>query len=85
MGVFFVNYVSFKYMSLPLQVDKLETSESVRKEEEQATETQPIVYGNGPLMTLVSVSLCSNTKISLFITWHFLVIELYISLNIRIQ
>lgn len=30
-----------------MQVDKLETSESLRKEEEQATETQPIVYGNG--------------------------------------
>uniref|UniRef100_A0A8C1WEY1 Clathrin, heavy chain a (Hc) n=1 Tax=Cyprinus carpio TaxID=7962 RepID=A0A8C1WEY1_CYPCA len=27
------------------KVDKLETSESLRKEEEQATETQPIVYG----------------------------------------
>lgn len=30
-----------------MQVDKLETSESLRKEEEQATETQPIVYGKG--------------------------------------
>lgn len=28
-----------------LQVDKLDASESLRKEEEQATETQPIVYG----------------------------------------
>lgn len=34
-----------------LQVDKLESSESLRKEEEQATETQPIVYGtNLPIM-----------------------------------
>uniref|UniRef100_A0AAX7UGB5 Clathrin, heavy chain a (Hc) n=1 Tax=Astatotilapia calliptera TaxID=8154 RepID=A0AAX7UGB5_ASTCA len=32
------------------KVDKLETSESVRKEEEQATETQPIVYGTPQLM-----------------------------------
>lgn len=56
--LFFINYLCFKYMYvLALQVDKLETSESVRKEEEQATETQPIVYGNSPLMTLVSVSL----------------------------
>jgi len=28
------------------KVDKLDASESLRKEEEQATETQPIVYGN---------------------------------------
>lgn len=27
------------------QVDKLEASESLRKQEEQATESQPIVYG----------------------------------------
>lgn len=27
-------------------MDKLDASESLRKEEEQATETQPIVYGN---------------------------------------
>ncbi|XP_014052792.2 clathrin heavy chain 1 isoform X6 [Salmo salar] len=32
------------------KVDKLETSESLRKEEEQATETQPIVYGTPQLM-----------------------------------
>uniref|UniRef100_A0A8C5BGP1 Clathrin, heavy chain a (Hc) n=1 Tax=Gadus morhua TaxID=8049 RepID=A0A8C5BGP1_GADMO len=32
------------------KVDKLETSESMRKEEEQATETQPIVYGTPQLM-----------------------------------
>uniref|UniRef100_A0A8C6TQ00 Clathrin, heavy chain a (Hc) n=1 Tax=Neogobius melanostomus TaxID=47308 RepID=A0A8C6TQ00_9GOBI len=32
------------------KVDNLETSESVRKEEEQATETQPIVYGTPQLM-----------------------------------
>lgn len=31
-------------------MDKLETSESLRKEEEQATETQPIVYGTPQLM-----------------------------------
>lgn len=30
------------------QVDKLDASESLRKEEEQATETQPIVYGRAP-------------------------------------
>lgn len=29
----------------PPQVDKLEASESLRKQEEQATESQPIVYG----------------------------------------
>lgn len=40
-----------------LQVDKLETSESVRKEEEQATETQPIVYGNCLLLPLRSIAL----------------------------
>lgn len=40
-----------------LQVDKLETSESVRKEEEQATETQPIVYGNCLLLPLTSIAL----------------------------
>lgn len=34
------------------QVDKLETSESLRKEEEQATETQPIVYGKSLLVTV---------------------------------
>lgn len=28
-----------------LQVDQLEASESLRKQEEQATESQPIVYG----------------------------------------
>ncbi|CAF87047.1 unnamed protein product, partial [Tetraodon nigroviridis] len=33
-----------------LQVDKLESSASIRKEEEQATETQPIVYGTPQLM-----------------------------------
>ncbi|XP_016119925.1 clathrin heavy chain 1-like [Sinocyclocheilus grahami] len=32
------------------KVDKLDTSESLRKEEEQATETQPIVYGTPQLM-----------------------------------
>lgn len=30
---------------VPPQVDKLEASESLRKQEEQATESQPIVYG----------------------------------------
>lgn len=40
-----------------LQVDKLESSESIRKEEEQATETQPIVYGESPLMTSASILL----------------------------
>lgn len=39
------------FLIFVLQVDKLESSESVRKEEEQATETQPIVYGtNLPIM-----------------------------------
>lgn len=53
-----VLYFCSKYRFLfALQVDKLETSESLRKEEEQATETQPIVYGNSPLMTSVSVPL----------------------------
>ncbi|RXM97734.1 Clathrin heavy chain 1 [Acipenser ruthenus] len=32
------------------RVDKLDASESLRKEEEQATETQPIVYGQPQLM-----------------------------------
>ncbi|XP_034024667.1 clathrin heavy chain 1-like [Thalassophryne amazonica] len=32
------------------QVDKLEASESLRKQEEQATESQPIVYGTAQLM-----------------------------------
>ncbi|KPP70923.1 clathrin heavy chain 1-like, partial [Scleropages formosus] len=32
------------------KVDKLDASESLRKEEEQATETQPIVYGTPQLM-----------------------------------
>ncbi|ELK01734.1 Clathrin heavy chain 1 [Pteropus alecto] len=32
------------------KVDKLDASESLRKEEEQATETQPIVYGQPQLM-----------------------------------
>lgn len=50
---------------LASQVDKLESSESLRKEEEQATETQPIVYGNGLLMTPVSISLRSEPKLSL--------------------
>lgn len=36
-----------------IQVDKLETSESLRKEEEQATETQPIVYGNRIIIILL--------------------------------
>ncbi|XP_037543645.1 clathrin heavy chain 1 [Nematolebias whitei] len=39
------------------KVNKLETSESVRKEEEQATETQPIVYGNDPTAASISTSL----------------------------
>uniref|UniRef100_A0A671RTI1 Clathrin heavy chain 1-like n=1 Tax=Sinocyclocheilus anshuiensis TaxID=1608454 RepID=A0A671RTI1_9TELE len=39
--------VTREYLS---KVDKLETSESLRKEEEQATETQPIVYGTPQLM-----------------------------------
>lgn len=39
------------FLIFVLQVDKLESSESLRKEEEQATETQPIVYGtNLPIM-----------------------------------
>lgn len=33
-------------------MDKLDASESLRKEEEQATETQPIVYGNLALFVL---------------------------------
>lgn len=37
--------VYHRVLSDLFQVDKLETSESLRKEEEQATETQPIVYG----------------------------------------
>lgn len=37
------------------QVDKLDASESLRKEEEQATETQPIVYGNA-LVHVLSVT-----------------------------
>lgn len=37
--------VTYKMFIFGVQVDKLETSESLRKEEEQATETQPIVYG----------------------------------------
>lgn len=34
------------------QVDKLEASESLRKQEEQATESQPIVYGKHLLLSL---------------------------------
>lgn len=40
-GSLFLSYLS----SVSLQVDKLDASESLRKEEEQATEAQPIVYG----------------------------------------
>jgi len=36
-------------------VDKLDASESLRKEEEQATETQPIVYGKA-LVPVLSVT-----------------------------
>lgn len=36
-------------------MDKLDASESLRKEEEQATETQPIVYGNA-LVAKLSVT-----------------------------
>lgn len=43
-------------------MDKLDASESLRKEEEQATETQPIVYGNA-LVHVLSV-----TRFA-FITW----------------
>lgn len=41
-----------------LQVDKLESSESIRKEEEQATETQPIVYGNNLLIIMSYTHSC---------------------------
>lgn len=41
-----------------LQVDKLESSESLRKEEEQATETQPIVYGNNLLIIMSCAHSC---------------------------
>ncbi len=47
-----------KYCHLfALQVDKLETSESLRKEEEQATETQPIVYGKKKKKTSSNISM----------------------------
>lgn len=54
MGLFFPSVLQLGFNCshfFALQVDKLETSESLRKEEEQATETQPIVYGNCPLRT----------------------------------
>ncbi len=44
-------YLSSLFLSCPsfslsfIQVDKLDASESLRKEEEQLTEAQPIVYG----------------------------------------
>lgn len=43
------------------KVDKLDASESLRKEEEQATETQPIVYGNSHVFFLfyfLTINLC---------------------------
>lgn len=46
------------------QVDKLDASESLRKEEEQATETQPIVYGN-ILVHMLSVTHLSFKSIPL--------------------
>lgn len=46
------------------QVDKLDASESLRKEEEQATETQPIVYGN-ILVHMLSVTHLSFKSILL--------------------
>ncbi|KPP72822.1 clathrin heavy chain 1-like [Scleropages formosus] len=39
------------------KVDKLDASESLRKEEEQATETQPIVYGTPQLMLTAGPSM----------------------------
>lgn len=41
-GSLFLSYLSSVCL---IQVDKLDASESLRKEEEQATEAQPIVYG----------------------------------------
>lgn len=38
--------------SLFIQVDKLDASESLRKEEEQLTEAQPIVYGKTLVLPL---------------------------------
>lgn len=53
-----------------MQVDKLETSESLRKEEEQATETQPIVYGKNP------------EEEQSFLTLYFLLFKILESLNL---
>lgn len=50
-----------------LQVDKLESSESLRKEEEQATETQPIVYGNGLQTSMCSQLPCLHARIHIYI------------------
>ncbi len=49
-------YLSSLFLSCPsfslsfIQVDKLDASESLRKEEEQLTEAQPIVYGRTPTL-----------------------------------
>lgn len=51
-------YLSSLFLSCPsfslsfIQVDKLDASESLRKEEEQLTEAQPIVYGRTPTLPL---------------------------------
>lgn len=41
------------FFSLFIQVDKLDASESLRKEEEQLTEAQPIVYGKTLVLYLI--------------------------------
>lgn len=50
------------------QVDKLETSESLRKEEEQATETQPIVYGESLPVTVDPLRLKSDLSFQLLLS-----------------
>lgn len=48
----------FCFLFCLIQVDKLDASESLRKEEEQATEAQPIVYGR----TFIFATLTTNFK-----------------------
>lgn len=45
-------------------MDKLDASESLRKEEEQATETQPIVYGN--LYLFLTTEIIVDINVSFF-------------------
>lgn len=49
-------------------MDKLDASESLRKEEEQATETQPIVYGKAlvPVLSVTHFASKNNTSLVMF-------------------